>query len=50
MKKYLAKGMKGMFKAAQNTVNYATGKTTAAKSPNQDEEEKKNATVQDEKL
>ena len=49
MKKYLAKGMKGMFKAAQNTVKYATGKqssTTAVKAPlnadgNADEEEKK---------
>ena len=25
MKKYLAKGMKGMLKAAQNTVTYAKG-------------------------
>ena len=47
MKKYLAKGMKGMFKAAQNTVNYAKGKSTATKEPNQDEEEKKNASEQD---
>ena len=50
MKSFLAKKMKGALKAAQNSVNYATGKSAAtASKQNQDtnddiEEEKKDTT------
>ena len=44
MKKYFAKGMNNMLKAAKNTVNYATGKSSTKNQPAAAEEEKKAAT------
>ena len=36
MKKYLTKGIKGMYSAAKSTVNYATGKSNAGKNPTEE--------------